>query len=208
MNPNPIPRISFAFVRRTVAVLIAFCRNVVTKMTDNPNFETPTPTLKAVTSAIDELETANEAASDGSRIAILDRRAKKAALLSLMRQLGFYVQTEANGDKAILMSSGFHTTKVPAPIGPLAAPENLRLTQNGTSGQLQLRFKAVHGVTAGYTVQIAEAVDGPYTDYITSNKSRLVITGLTPAKTYWVRVRANGALGPSGWSNPASAIAI
>jgi hypothetical protein len=208
MNPNPLPRVSLAFVRRTIAVLIAFCRNVVTQMTGNTNFTTPTPPLADVTAAVDALEIADEAASGGSHLAILDRKAKKATLISLMRQLAAYVQTQSQSSKAVIISSGFHTTKVPAPVGPLPAPENLRLTQTGTTGQLSLRFNRVRGVTAGYTVQIAEDVEGPYTDYTTSNKTRLTITGLTPAKTYWVRVRANGALGPSGWSNPASAIAI
>jgi len=208
MNPNPIPRVSLAFVRRTVAVLIAFSRNVVTQMTGNTNFTTPMPPLTDVTTGADELEAANEAASDGSRTAILDRNAKKAVLISLMRQLAAYVQTQSQSSKAVILSSGFHTTRVPPPVGPLPAPVNVRLAQTGTSGQLRLRFSRVHGVTAGPTVQIAEDAEGPYTDYVTSNKSRLDITSLTPGKTYWVRVRANGALGPSSWSNPATAIAI
>lgn len=208
MNPNPIPRVSLAFVRRTIAVLIAFCRNVITQMTGNANFTTPYPPLADVGTAVNALETANEAAMDRSTQAILDRDAKKATVLSLMRELAAYVQNQGKSNKAIINSSGFHMTKVPAPYGPLPSPQNLRLGPTGTSGELDLRMKRVPGVTAGYTVQTAEAVGGPYVDYVTSSKTRIVISDLTPAKTYWVRARANGALGPSGWSNPASAIAV
>ncbi|HEY2711801.1 MAG TPA: hypothetical protein VGI60_04740 [Chthoniobacterales bacterium] len=45
-------------------------------------------------------------------------------------------------------------------------------------------------------------------DYTTSCETRVILTGLTSAKTYWVGARANGALGPSGWSNPATTIAV
>jgi hypothetical protein len=208
MNPNPIPRVSLAFVRRTNAVLIAFSRNVVTQMTGNPNFTTPYPLLADVTTAIDALEVANEEAMDGSKQAILDRDAKKAMLLSLLRELAAYVQNQGKANKAIINSSGFHMTKVPAPYGPLPAPLHLQLGLTGKSGELELRMKRVLGVTAGYSVQTSEAAGGPYVDYVTSSKARILIGGLTPAKSYWVRARANGAAGPSGWSNPATAIAI
>jgi hypothetical protein len=164
--------------------------------------------LADVTTAVDSLEVANETAMDGSRQAILDRDAKKAALLSLLRNLGAYVQSQSKSSRAVIMSSGFHTTKFPVPYGPLPAPLNLRLLPTGTSGQLDLRMDRVRGVTAGYTVQTAEDSEGPYTDYIISSKSRVLLTALTPARTYWVRARANGAIGPSGWSNPATAIAV
>lgn len=67
MNPNPRTRVSLAFVRRTVAVLISFCRTVVTMMTSNSNFTTPFPALADVTTATDALETSNETAADGGR---------------------------------------------------------------------------------------------------------------------------------------------
>ncbi len=208
MNPNPIPRVSLAFVHRGIAVLLAFARNVVAQMTANPNFATPVPALATVTTAIDALQAANEAASEGSHEAILDRRAKKASLIALLRQLAAYVATEANGSRMAILSSGFHTTKIPAPVGPLPTPDNLRLSQTNQSGQLLLRMNRVYGVTAGYTVQTAEAEEGPYSDYVTSSKTHVLIEGLTPAKTYWVRACANGAEGPSGWSNAAKAIAV
>lgn len=59
----------------------------------------------------------------GSRQAILDRNAKKAALLALMRQFAAYVQLQSNGSKSVILSSGFHTTRTPAKVGPLSAPE-------------------------------------------------------------------------------------
>ena len=129
-------------------------------------------------------------------------------MLSLMRQLAAYVQGQANGSKAVILSSGLHTTKVPVPYGPLSAPVNLRLTQTGMSGQLLLRMNRVRGVSAGYNVHLSEAATGSFTDYATTSKTKVLFHGLTPATTYWVRARANGAAGPSGWSTPTTAMAI
>lgn len=138
----------------------------------------------------------------------MTRNFNKAVLISLMQQLAAYVQSHANGSKAVVISSGFNPTRTPAPIGPLSPPENLRLGRDGMSGELILRMQGVDGVTAGYTVQMAEAAEGPYTEYTTTNKTRVVIAGLTPAKTYSVRACANGAAGPSDWSKPVSAMAV
>ena len=100
MNPNPEPRVALAFLRRTVALLLLFGRNVVTMMTGNPAFTTPFPTLATVTTALDTLETAAEAAMDRSRVAIANRNAATAAVLSLLRQLAAYVQSPSVGDAA------------------------------------------------------------------------------------------------------------
>ncbi|HEY2711462.1 MAG TPA: hypothetical protein VGI60_03025 [Chthoniobacterales bacterium] len=39
-------------------------------------------------------------------------------------------------------------------------------------------------------------------------KTRVMLTSLIPAKTYCVRACANCAVGRSGWSTPAAAIAV
>jgi hypothetical protein len=108
----------------------------------------------------------------------------------------------------ILQSSGFVSTKTPVPVGPLPAPENLRSSYTGTSGEVNLRMTGVAGVTAGYTYQQADTVAGPFVTIATTAKTRLEVTGLTPAKTYWFQACANVANGPSGPCSAISVIAI
>ena len=81
------PRVSLAFARKIDTDLIAFTRNVITLMTGNPQYPTPSPALTVVTTAVNALETAVHDALDGGKIAIATRNAARAEMLSLLRQL-------------------------------------------------------------------------------------------------------------------------
>ena len=52
------------------------------------------------------------------------------------------------------------------------------------------------GVTGGYTIEVAEEPEGPFTFVAQSPSTKLTIGGRTPMKTYWVRSRAIGTAGP------------
>jgi hypothetical protein len=201
------PRVSLAFTRKIFTGLIAFARNVVVLMTGNANYPTPSPTLKVITTAVDALETAVQEALDGGKIAIATRNAARAELLSLLRQLASYVTGNCNADLVLLLSSGFEPIKAPSPAGVLPAPENLRLSLTGISGELYLRFDRVVNAV-NYSVQTAQSPDGPWEDQDLSTSTRVTIKDLTPGKVYWVRAQANGSAGPSGWGGPATAMVV
>jgi hypothetical protein len=177
-------------------------------MTGNPNFATPFPALADITAALDDLQAKISAAAGGGKIATADRNSAWDTARTLIRQLASYVQMHCLNDLAILLSSGFTSTKTPAPIGPLPAPENLRLSRTDMSGQVLFRFKRVYGATAGYLVQTAADSAGPFTDYVLSTTTRVFINGRTPLITVWVRVRANGAAGPGPFSEPTCIIVL
>ena len=118
MNPNPRPRVSLAFAERTGEYILVFGRNVVTQLTGNPNFTTPFPALATMTTALDTFETAIAEALDGGRQAFAARRAAKASVLSLLRQLAAWVQAHSLGDVNILITSGFEPVKGQSPVGP------------------------------------------------------------------------------------------
>lgn len=205
---NKPTHVSYAFARLLFTALIAFARNVVTLMTGNAHYPTPTPPLAEVSIAIDTLETAVHDALDGGKIAIAARNAAGAGLLSLLRQLASYVQTTCKGDLVILLSSGFQPVKTRTPAGVLPPPANLRLVPTGTSGQLALRLDRVPN-NAGYSVQTADNPDGPWTDRGVFTSSRgILLTDLTPGQVCWARACANGAADPSGWGGPVSAMAV
>jgi hypothetical protein len=92
------PRVFLAFARKIVTELIAFARNVVTLMTGNPQYPTPSPSLAMITTAVNALETAVHDALDGGKNAIATRNAAEAELLSLLRQLASYVTGNCNAD--------------------------------------------------------------------------------------------------------------
>jgi hypothetical protein len=57
-------------------------------------------------------------------------------------------------------------------------------------------------------VQTAQNPDGLWDDQALSTSTRVLISGLTPGKVYWVRAQANGSAGPSGWGGPANAMVV
>jgi hypothetical protein len=92
------------------------------------------------------------------------------------------------------------------PIIP-GVPGNVRLTYNGTSGQLIFRFTGDFNVK-NFSVQHGKSVTGPWIDHDLSTSTRVKITDLTPRKTYWARARANGTAGSSDWCPPTCLMAF
>jgi hypothetical protein len=202
-----LARVSLAFASLTNTDLIAFVRNVVTLMTGNAQYPTPSPTLAAVTSAVDAFETAVHDALDGGKMAILTRNAARESLLTLMRQLAAYVQGNCDGSIVLLGSSGFGAVRAKSPSYLPDIPANQRLAQTGTSGELRLNFDRVPNAV-NYSIQSATAPEGPWTDWGLSTTTRVTIDGLTPGKVYWAQACANGSAGSSDFGGPATAMAL
>src|ERR1041384_5748407 len=190
MKSGFYPRVSLAFARKIDTDLIAFTRNVVTLITGNTQYPTPSPTLTVVTTAVNALETAVHDALDGGKRAIATRNAARQELLSLLRQLAAYVAGSCNADVRLLIGAGFEAIRTPSPVGVLPAPGNLRLDLTGISGQLYLRFDRVPNA-ANYSVQTATTPDGLWDKRDLSTSTRVSIEGLTLGKVYWVGACAN-----------------
>ncbi|MDQ6624178.1 MAG: fibronectin type III domain-containing protein [Verrucomicrobiota bacterium] len=201
------PRTARRYATYPISVLITFLRYVITKMTGNVSFPNPMPTLAVLAAATDELEIKTQAALNGGRIEMAARRAAEATALSLARQLGNYVESQANGDLEVLLSSGFEAVRAPSPSVIPATPDNQNLSYTGISGQLLFRFTGDYNVR-NFSVQHAENADGPWTDHGLSTSTRVLLEDLTPGKTYWARASANGAAGTSDWCAPTSLMAV
>ena len=200
-------RVALSFAKKIDTDLIAFVRNVITLMTGNAKYPTPTPTLAALTTSVNDFETAVHDALDGGKIAIATRNAARVDLMAMMRQLAAYVQANCAADLLTLISSGFDAVRAPSPVGTLPAPQNPRLGLTGKSGELLFRFDRVTNAN-NYSIQTAPAAAGPWQDEDLSTATRVVIGGLTPGEVIWARACANGSAGASEWTAPTTAMAI
>jgi hypothetical protein len=200
-------RVALSFARKIDTDLIAFVRNVITLMTGNTNYPSPSPTLAEVTTSVSDFETSVYNALDGGKIAIATRNAARQAVLALLRQLAAYVQGNCKADLLALISSGFEAVRAPSRVGTLPAPQDPRLSLTDKSGELLFRFSRVSNAN-NYSIQTAATATGPWEDEGFRTSTRVIIGGLAPGEVLWARVCANGSAGASEWSVPTTAMAV
>ena len=206
-------KVSLNLSRLSVAVKIEKGRHIVTSMTNNAGtFVAPKPTLASVTVAINNLETAFNNAQNGGKTLTAIMHEKEVILDDLLTQLGHYVEDTANGIASIILLSGMDLKKPKTPVGPLAAPANLRIKITGNPGEIQLRWNTVKH-TFNYVIQMAVSTDGgatysPFNEIGFSTKAKFLVTGLTSGTRYAFRVATLGTAGLSPWSNPVFAMSL
>jgi hypothetical protein len=207
---NIMSRVKTQLSKLTVGQEVAFARQIVTKMTGNATYTTPSPALMAITTAADALEAAfnaAEAARISSKQATSAMNDKKAALSALINLEAAYVQNTSLGDKTKIESAGFETTNPNSPIGPLPAPEDVQLDANVNPGNMGIKWTPVRGA-ASYIVE--RAPDGEVMNFIVAANptvSKALVNTMTSGQRYWFRIAAVGAAGAGDWTLPVSKIA-
>jgi hypothetical protein len=177
-------------------------------MTGNADFATPDPTLAEVKTKLEDLETKNTAAMDGGRTPHAQMMNSKQMLLEALRSLGLYVEKVANGDLAIMLSSGFPVSSVPS----AADRPDFWAAYGTNSGEILIGCKAFPK-SRSYVWQ-RYLGDAPPTDdnqWIwcgVSTKARFGLTGLQRGKVVWLRYCAVTADGMQSWSNTISIMVV
>lgn len=189
--------------------LIGDVQNAITGLTDNPNFPSPKPTLAALTTALGAFTTALAEAVNGGRVLVAAKNARRAELVSLMRQLASYITVTSDGDMEVLLSSGFpHQKPVRTRVGELPTPSAPTLRRGTLSGQLNASVLPVYGA-GSYNWRIALASKpGTFEQTAQTIGGRHSFKGLTPGQNYNVEVNAVGSVGPSDWSDVSTAMVV
>jgi hypothetical protein len=179
--------------------------NVIPGVYGNKAF--PFPPVDAVTlkTALADFTVAIAAAAQGGVHATNEKNKKRHELIGLLRQLAIYVQANCHDDLATLTSSGFRAASNTRGQMPLPKAV-IKSIDNGHSTQLVAKTEKVPRAKA-YEVEVATVngnTIGPWQKAGVFTKSRkMIITGLTPATTYTVHVRAvGGTTGVGDWSDP------
>ncbi len=183
------------FDRLTPANLIAKARFIISEMTDNVNyFPSPEPALADVKAAVDTFEEAAQAAENRDRVAIAYRNEIRDGLVSMLRQLGSYVNLQANGNRTIALSSGFNVAKESPSIPPITFVETPVLTAGVNAGTLEARSKRVLGART-YLYYINDDAQLPISQWqqFTSTRSRHSFSGLAGGKRHYVKVGVIGS---------------
>ena len=187
---------------------VQYVRQIIAAMTGNANFPTPEPPLADITTAVNGLETAFNAANTARQNAVSLTSAmddEEQALNALVMKLANYVENKSDGDEAKIQSAGMSVKSKPAPIGSLPAPDNFLATAGDNEGEAYLSCKPVHGANS-YTARYCKDPITPegWKPAGISTKSSMIVKGLTSGDKYWFQVAAVGAAGQGPWSDPAT----
>ena len=199
-------KVKLNLAKLTVLAKIAKAKQVVTDMTANVNFTTPFPALASITTAANELETAQTEAAEGGKGKNAVMRVKEKAMDSLLTAESSYVNYASNGEEYIILSSGFearpnHSPALPIPDPPFAVQAKSSLV----AGQLLITFKT-HVRSLLYRVEESPAsvngnvVTNSWTLVGLTSRRSLLATGLNGGAYYAFRVAAISASGQSEWS--------
>jgi hypothetical protein len=181
-----------------VPALLAVTHAILTAMTDNPSFPSPTPPLAAVSSALAELSDAEVATRTRTRGTVAARNAKRASLVTLLVQLKAYVQGVADADPehadARIESAGMYVKKNTAPAKPV-----FQVKPGAVSGSVRVAARSA-GDRASY--QWAWSPDGgtSWRPARATLQATTVFAGLPAGSTCSFRYRTVTTRGGTDWS--------
>jgi hypothetical protein len=161
-------------------------------MLNNSNFPAPTPDLPSVLAAIQSYTAALTAAQNKNKNAVAVKNETRQLLTGVLIQLASSVTTTANGDRTMLISSGFDLAKEGGTV-TLDKPAGIELTDGVNAGELVVKVPAVKGAK-GYGPQYTPdplTADSEWTQVMTTT-SKYTFKDLTSSKKYWCRVAAIG----------------
>jgi hypothetical protein len=187
-------RITNKFKRERDNDLGAITDKVTTKMDGNPNFPDPPEALATAKKELPVFRESITKASGGDEEMRFIRKDKRAVLIGLLSELAEYVTGKANGDPAVLVSSGFELNKEK---GEKVLPgiKELKVTID-RNGEAVTQVKRVAGAKAYIHQYTPDPISG---DSVWTNKCTTVnsytFTGLTSKERYWFQVIAIGTNG-------------
>ena len=164
----------------------------IESMTDNTHFPNPNPTLAEVTKAAQEYQSALYAAAGRDKAMVSIKNDKRAVLRVLLSKLAEHVNAVANGDRTMLVTSGFPMARVKGEASTLRPIDKL-LVDTETPEQAVTRIKKVHGAKA-YIHQFTSGAVTSESQWVarTITDPWCTFTGLQPGVKHAFRVIAIG----------------
>jgi hypothetical protein len=181
--------------------LFAICSSRIS-FTGNASFPTPPVSTTILTTLDTAFRNAIAAATGDPQDTIVKNNAR-AALETALRKDASYVESLANQNVGMLLSSGYYASSTNRVQAQLDTPVITDIESPMTT-QLLLRLTPVTNAKS-YQLQISTG-GGAWTEAgIYTQARRIVLPGLTSGTIYNVRARAiSGSTGYSDWSIPAS----
>lgn len=187
--------------------LVIACNTIILAMTGNTKYPQPTPALTDIQWLLEDFTARLAVARKrGSPEDTALKEESRQPLIVAMQQLGYYVNSVAQGHLSTLLSSGFPTNSSSFANQVPLKVDNVRLSDGRQSGQVKLDF-AAQKIATIYEYRYRTRSDSPveWGDRFTTTSSRSnVIAPLEVGKFYEVQVRAINTQGVGDWSDSAN----
>lgn len=175
--------------RQRDSELITTGHRIGEKMTDNPNFPDPPPALETTKILLPEFQYLVSLSKGRDIEVVAQKKSKKLVLTSLLTELADYVTLTCNGNRGMLLSSGF-------PITGEYVNKDVQVIEElqvelGPPGVATTRVKRLRGARA----YVHQYTDEPPTSktiwaHIASKEAHYTFRGLQSVKKFWFRVAA------------------
>ena len=200
--------VSLGLTRVSPSAMLVKARNMVSKLTGNLAFTTPTPALADITLACNALEVAiNAHQLNPGPGEVIDRDLAFDKVKSLAIDLGGYIQAASNGDWDLIKSAGCVVRKSPTPVGEMPKPRDVVAESSLIRGRIEVRWRGVRGRSM-YQLDSCNGdpnVEANWSLMTLTSKNRHTAEGLANDKEYYFRVRAMGTAGVGPISDSAHA---
>ena len=165
-------KVNTAFIRPRDGELVNIGYLAIDSIKGNTLFPNPNPTMDDLLKATQEYQQAlyDAAGRDQKLVAIKD--AKRAVLRAMLTQLAEYVNTVSNGDKAMLLSSGFKLAREKdgtddlKPIADLDirtdSPEQATISVKRVPGAKAYVFEYTTGIVTNESVWVSKTATEPF----------------------------------------------
>jgi hypothetical protein len=184
----PLTRLSDAELEvRTLAIIAA--------MTGNAQFPEPSPALADLSNSLQLFSDALALSLTKDKVKVAIKNKHRSSLAIQLTKLASYVDFTAQGDRAILSSSGFSLTAETSSSKALAQPSNFTVEVGSKSGAALAYVNGVANAKAYlFRWGVAPVVNDNWFHAIHS-KPRFTITGLVPGTTYSFQIAVAGSKG-------------
>jgi hypothetical protein len=201
--------VDFSTTKYTDARLYSKANHIIDKMDGNSHFVAAQSFLPTLREANTSYIAALAKTQSGSKEATALKNQTRAALIAVLKKIAAQVQTISDGDRTVILSSGYDVNKKWSKVGPLSKPANFRLQQGSNKGSIYLVCDPIPGAGI-YEVEYTEGIPTHNSLWMkqTSTRRKITIANLTSGKEYAFRMAGGGSHLSRIWSEMISSYVL
>jgi len=201
--------VDFSTSKYTDARLYTKANHIIDKMYGNPHFVDLQPLLITLRQATTTYIALLAKTQSGSKEATAQKNQAREVLIVLLKQIAARVQTISDGDRNIILSTGYDVNKKWSKVGSLSKPANFKLKQGSNKGSIYLVCDPIAGASI-YEVEYTEGIPTPNSIWMkaSSTRRKITIDGLISGKQYTFRMAGGGSHPSRIWSEVLSSYVL